>query len=157
MDKHRLHRLATILKEAAAGPEHNRIQSELDQWANTLGFTKTLNVSLPNGGRPDVFRCTENNQYLFIGDEKNSENETPDNFATHVRISGYMDQFTAFITDGSIKGGHFAIATDNEDVAKRWVTRLDWMAFDRDLSDGAGNGAAFKLTRISDGTWVAWW
>jgi hypothetical protein len=157
MDKQRLHPIMELLKEAAAGAKHNRLQGELDRWAQAQGFSQGLNGNLPNGGRPDVLRSDNEASYLFIGDAKDSENETPNDFATYVRIAGYMDTFADSIKNGSIKGGRFAIATDDEAMAKRWVTCLNWLAFERDLADTAGIGPAFAVERIDDRTWIVWW
>jgi len=157
MDKHRLNRLAAMLKEASAGREHGRIQGDLDRWAQERGFTQALSASLPRGGRPDVLRFDGARQYLFVGDAKDSENETTANLATSARISGYMVDFADLIGDREIRGGYFAIATNSEREAGAWVVRLNLLATLQGLTDGPGAGPSFRVDQIAAMTWVAWW
>lgn len=156
MDKNRLHRLAAMLKEASAGAEHERIRSDLDSWAQARNFPTSLNVSLPNGGRPDVLRFEATKKYLFIDDAKDSENETIRNPATMTRIAGYMIEFGNLIGEGDIQGGCFAIATNDVTEAQAWVDTLNLLATLQNLTDTAGS-PNFQVTQIAEKTWVAWW
>lgn len=157
MEKRRLHRLAAILREATPGPEHNRLQDELGEWAHRAGYVRDLHTSLPKGGRPDVFRYIEEQRFLFIGDAKDSSNETSFSYKTYMRISGYLEDFADFVAEGDIAGGRFTIATDNWEDAKAWANRLNLLAADLGLSDGAGAPPSFQVDQIGEPTWVAWW
>jgi hypothetical protein len=157
MNKQRLHRLAAILREAAPGPVHRRIQAELGDWARQKGFVEDLHTSLPTGGRPDVFRYIRADSMLFIGDAKDTENEDAFTFETYERISGYLMNFADLVADSSIKGGIFAIATDDANEANAWASRLNKLAANLGLIDGAGAAPNFQVDKIAADTWVAWW
>jgi hypothetical protein len=156
MDKQRLHRLAALLKEASAGAEHERLRGDLDRWALGRGFPHRLDASLANGGRPDVLRVDGSRRYLLLGDAKDKANETVQNPATGARIAGYMAEFSGLIGEGDIRGGYFAIATNGEDEARAWASRLDLLATLQGLSDAEGS-PNFRVDRIATATWVAWW
>jgi hypothetical protein len=159
MDSHDFDKLIQrILREARApGSEHERLKSELAQWAQSKSYTKVFS-RFQNGGEPDVLRATPDNAYLFVGDAKDAKNETPDNSETLQRIWNYVQEFTRLLGNPSYKGGYIAVATNSAQAAASWVIALNALARLAGITDGQGNGPTFKPIESKPGkTWIVYW
>lgn len=141
-----------LLREAA-GQEHKRLESILDAWAVQLGYEKRY-TQLPNGQRPDVLR--DFNESVFIGDAKDATNETPKTTQTLRRIDSYMQQFGYLLVRG-YHGGHFAIATNDGEVAQEWVAVLNLLAIKEGLSGPDHTAPNFKVLEVNEDTWIVYW
>lgn len=156
MDKKREERVRRLLAEAA-GDEHERLKAALSTWAISKGFSTEFGRLA--SGIPDVLRGTNATpSYLFVGDAKDSTNETADVFATWERIRGYMRDFGTLIANGSIKGGFFAIATNTRKAAERWVPFLNAMAESEELvAAGTANSPDFRVEAVDARTFIVMW
>jgi hypothetical protein len=146
-----------ILEESLPSPEHERLKEDLTAWANAYGYTKPY-PKLPNGSEPDVLRTGENDfhSYLFVGDAKNSENETVDNSETVSRIQTYFHQFGRLLS--KYEGGCLAIATNSVEEARRWVPVLNILARAAKLTSGVPTPPDFRVVQIpGKNTWVTYW
>jgi hypothetical protein len=102
-------KITSLMQMLLEGQEHERIKTELTQYANSIGYTKK--VTFKNGMEPDVLYLNVAGDNLFMGDAKDSANETPSNSKTAERIYGYIETFGECLTAGQIKGGFIAILT----------------------------------------------
>ena len=73
---------------------------------------------------PDVL-LEDSNGNLFMGDAKDSENETVDNDATTKRIAKHIKEYSRIYKRGEISGGCIAVATNELDAANEWKTWLN--------------------------------
>lgn len=144
-----------LVKEGAPGREHEGIRGSLLRWAIHKGFEVEITDALASGGQPDVFRSDKGGGLIFLGDAKDSENETTQRFATFERIRGYWEEFTALITAGPYRGGIFAIATNSKGEAELWAGRLADFAAKTGLMTGTGIEASGGVEEIARRTWVA--
>jgi len=137
---------------------HKSLQSKLEKWAVSKGYSEELppyNNMWPKNLKPDVLKLTPNQEGLFVGDAKNSANETAKKGSTVARIINYIGQFS-LLGAKEIAGGTIAIATDDEDSAKAWVTTLNGLA--SGLTDKAGKPPNFEVSCYDDDTWIVhWW
>lgn len=155
MDKQLLDEILERVLGEAVGDEHERLKTALITWAGGRGYgTKFQRLT---SGIPDVLLGTdERPTFLFVGDAKDSANETADVFATWERIRGYVRDFAALIGKKQINGGVIAISTNTLKAAQRWVPFLNSMAELERLSEG-GKPPNFVVTEIDAKTFVAWW
>lgn len=147
-----------ILREAGVpGTTHERLKSELASWASSRGYTKVFS-SFQSGATPDVLRSTPDRIYLFVGDAKDSSNETPDNTETLQRIWSYIQEFAALLADPRYKGGLIAIATDNRQATSAWVIALNTLARMAGITESSGSPPSFNVIETSPGkTWITYW
>jgi hypothetical protein len=150
--------IAHILKEAGApGATHELLQEELTKWAQANGYSKVYQ-QFQNGARPDVLRATADDLYLFVGDAKDSSNETPDNAETLQRIWTYVQEFGNLLGDPRYKGGTIAIITDSAQAASQWVIALNLLARMAKITGYAGAPANFQVEETNPGrTWIIHW
>lgn len=151
--------IARILREAGGpGAEHERLRGELAAWANARGYTK-LYSEFESGSKPDVLRGTPDDKYLFVGDAKDSANETAENTETMARIAGYIREFARHLGDTGYRGGLLAIATNSAAAAAAWVPTLNILARAAGITAGAVRTPPnFQVVVVSAGqTWVVYW
>lgn len=147
--------IARLLREAAGpGAEHERLRRRLDAWAKERGYAKAYKA-LPGGGEPDVLRVDEADKLLFVGDAKDAENETSDRRDTVVRIQGYLNEYADLLS--TFRGGIIAIATNEEDAAHDWASALNLLARFAGIVGPKGARPSFKVEKVDEGTWIAWW
>jgi hypothetical protein len=126
------------------GPEHERLKTELEEWAKKKGYDK-------NGPRfessiPDVVLTNQEGNKLFVGDAKDAEHETVNDEGTISQIKGYVEEFLRFIKNGEYKGGIFLIATNKQNAAEGWCGLLSELA-----------KTIFDNQEIKTGkTWLSW-
>ncbi len=155
MDKQQLDEILDRLLGEAAGNEHERLKAVLVSWAGSKGYA--VKYARLTSGIPDVVAGTnEIPTYLFVGDAKDSANETADVFATWERIRGYVRDFGALIGQKRIRGGILAIATNSRKAANRWAPFLNSMADSERLSAG-GNPPDFQILEIDAKTSIVYW
>lgn len=147
-----------ILREAKApGPEHERLRGELSSWAVSRGFTKSYKT-LPNGSEPDVLCTTPEDEYLLVGDAKDSANETADHSETLQRIWTYVQEFAGLLGTPRYKGGHIAIATNSKSAASGWVVALNTLARIATITGANGSAPDFQIVETAPKTtWIIFW
>jgi hypothetical protein len=141
------------LKVAAAGVKHERLRAELDRWAREQGYTAKKPGGL-DGKLPDVLR-RHGKGLWFVGDAKDSDNETTSRADSLERIAGYFQSFARRIIGGQLRGGLFAICTDTSAAANGWRRLIDVMAAQAGVSRGDGKLARVK--KIDSQTFIAYW
>ena len=126
MERDRFEKMVSrILREAGApGAEHERLLAELAEWAASLNYKEEY-AQFTNGARPDVLRRTSDNEFLFVGDAKDAENEDATNGETLKRIQGYFQEFAVCLAANGYSGGILAIATNSAEAAADWVPALN--------------------------------
>lgn len=149
--------LEEIMEEGRVGPEHERLKRDLTAWAREQNFTQAYK-KLPNESEPDVILTSAAEPwFLFVGDAKDSENETVDTTETVSRIQGYFRQF-ADLLGNPYRGGYLAIATNNAQEAARWVPVLNTLARGALLKTATRVGPDFRVVRLpARNTWVIFW
>lgn len=147
----KLIRAAMLLEAGSPGPEHVRLQSELERWATDRGFRAEL-ADL-DGKEPDVART--NGKFLFIGDAKDAASETMDNDDSAERFGNYFRSFARRVLDGSIEGGFVAVATNTKSAARGWATLMT--AAIRLGGIRRADGGTPALQKVNETTWIAWW
>lgn len=149
--------IEALLEEGGPSPEHERLKADLTDWALFKGYSKAYK-KFQNGSEPDVLRENPQGKYLFVGDAKNSENETADNSETLSRIQTYFKQFVLLLGPERYKGGILAVATNNENEANKWVPVLNTLARAACIVSGSGCLADFSVVKL-DGkmTWIIYW
>lgn len=157
MADQRMRKLAdTDLMEAVTA-EHERLKSDLAEWAISNGYPDVL-AGLPSGRRPDVLRYDPGTRQLFVGDAKNAGVETTRNPLTVRRIAGYVREFARLLDGPKVEGGVIAVATNDADEAEEWVLALNLFCVMSRLTDHGGNGADFQVLKLPDkDTWITWW
>jgi hypothetical protein len=150
------HIIEFLLKEAKESLDHERLKKDLAAWANSKGFVRIV-PGFSDGTIPDVLR-TDNAKHVFVGDAKNADNETQDNPATLQRLQNYFEQFAACLRQG-YKGGFFAIATNSESEAKKWIPALNFLAKAAGLTAGTlKRPPSFRVVRlVGKKTWIIYW
>ena len=146
--------IAAFLKEAAPGAEHERLKSDLAEWAAAIGYKKIF-PNFADGSIPDALRATEDNQYLLVGDAKDSENETVATSNTMSRIAGYIANFRGLLSH--YKGGRIAVATNSSAEAAKWVPVLNTLAGAACISGGDDTAPNFQVLQFKPRTWIIWW
>lgn len=150
----KLLRAASLLLEAGApGPENERVQKDLEEWAHARGYEE--DVTFKSGARPDVLR-RRGDRHLFVGDAKDAANEDPSTADTLKRFRRYLEEFGAALLTSQIDGGFLAIATNNEAAAGDWRTALDVLAREVGLANKAGP-PSFQIELCKEKTWIIWW
>lgn len=150
--------IEAMLRESAVSNEHDRLQADLNEWAQSRQYPTTYS-SLPSGREPDVLRYHTESKMLFIGDAKNAENETPSNSETVRRISGYIQEFADLLKGPSVRGGIIAIATNDANAAQEWATTLKVLCVRACITGSTANSPpAFTVNKIQNkNTWITWW
>ncbi len=159
MDRDRFEKMVSrVLREAGApGAEHERLLAELAEWAASMNYSEE-SVQFTSGARPDVLRRTSDNEFLFVGDAKDAENEDATNGETLTRIQGYFQEFAALLGKNAHKGGILAIATNSAAAAADWVPALNTLASTAGISGKGGGQPNFTVTVTRPGkTWIVWW
>jgi hypothetical protein len=159
MDRDRFEKMVSrLVREAGApGAEHERLLAELAVWAASMNY-KVENAQFTSGARPDVLRRTSDNEFLFVGDAKDAENEDATNGDTLKRIQGYFREFAARLGETAHKGGILAIATNSAEAAADWVPALNTLACTAGITGKGGVQPNFKVTETRQGkTWIIWW
>jgi hypothetical protein len=149
-----------LLREAGApGAEHNRLEAELREWAERLGY-KSRYQSFRSGVRPDVLHECEGDagSYLFVGDAKDGANQTSRTPETVRQIRRYFDEFGALLGQSGYRGGLLAIATNSAEEAERWVVALNILAAAAGLQSTPSGEPDFSVVETSPGeTWIVSW
>ena len=159
MDRDRFEKMVSRLlrKAGAPGAEHERLQAELAEWAASMNYKEEY-AQFTSGARPDVLRRTSDNEFLFVGDAKDSENEDATNGETLKRIQGYFQEFAARLGGNGYKGGVLAIATNSAEAAADWVPALNTLARTAGITGKGGVQPNFKVKMTKPGkTWIIWW
>jgi hypothetical protein len=140
-----------ILKQKILeGQEHKRIKTKLTQYANSIGYTKK--VTFKNGMEPDVLFLNVDDDNLFMGDAKDSANETVSNKDTTSRIAEYVKEFSAKLNARKICGGIIAIATNDKDAALDWKEWLNETCEECNLRN-----PDFEIEYTADDTFIVLW
>lgn len=153
-----LEALAALVK-SAEGAAHVRLKGELSTWvAKQFGKEFELKeLAHLSGIRPDVLLWNSRDGYLFIGDAKNADNESPGKQETIQRIASYVDKFAELCRANKIKGGVIAIATNDADEAANWLSALNRLATSAGLSLSDGSPPNFQIEHLNAQTWIVWW
>ncbi|MEK8019164.1 MAG: hypothetical protein VSS75_020020 [Candidatus Parabeggiatoa sp.] len=156
MSDERIRQIYKIPESRKVESEHKRLQEDLKNWAIKRGYPSP--DELPDGSKPDVIRSDEN-ESLFIGDAKDATNETPSNTKTVKRIKNYIQQFALLLDKKKRRAGIIAIATNNEQAAKNWVTTLNTLCIEAGITDPRTNSEPnFDITKLQKkNTWIIWW
>ncbi len=145
MEKKRLSMLSMLLEAT----EHKRLESALKAFATEHEFVRE--VTFKNGMNPDVLLMKGSN-LLFLGDAKDSQNESPSNQETADRIYGYIKTFTDCIRSNEIDGGCIAIATNDLSSAKDWKVWLNRVCMQCGLQN-----PNFKIKTSTANTHIVFW
>ena len=91
MERDRFEKMVSrLLREAGApGAEHERLLAELAEWAASMNYKEEY-TQFTSGTLPDVLRRTSDNEFLFVGDAKDAENEDATNGETLKRVQGHF-------------------------------------------------------------------
>lgn len=138
--------LLTSLNESNEGDEHLRMRRILKKYAESLGYGLQYD-GFPKGSFPDVLLANWNNE-LFMGDAKDSNNETVNKEATTDEISKYLEQYSFLMENSDIKGGAIAIITNNEFAASEWEEWLEDKCAEYDIS------ASFEVIKLPNSTFI---
>lgn len=135
--------------------EHERLQADLEDWANRHGYVWSINT-LPSGKQPDVLRRAVYHPSHFLGDAKDSANETPHKLETYNRVKGYIVEFGHHLRNRTYSGGQIAIATNNFQAARSWKSALEGMTNAAAIVTPPFNEPVnFNVTDIGNGrTWI---
>ena len=159
MDRDRFEKMVSrLLREAGApGAEHERLLAELAEWAASMNY-KEESVQFNSGARPDVLRRKSDEEFLFVGDAKDAENEDATNGETLKRIQGYFQEFAARLGGSVYKGGILAIATNSAKAAADWAPALNTLARTAGITGMGGEQPNFTVTETRQGkTWIILW
>jgi hypothetical protein len=153
----RVRRLIEAALREAAGPEHERLKADLNEWAAAQGYPEVLR-SLPSGRIPDVLRYDSELRHLFVGDAKDADVETTSDSATVQRIAGYVREFGHLLGGTQVDGGIVAIATNDAAEAEKWVLALNLFCVMSSITAGDDSGADFHVIKLENkNTWIVWW
>ena len=98
--------------------EHKRLQALLATWAKKNKYQKPCKLS--DELIPDVCFMNEKGTVLFIGDAKDSKQETPSNQKSCERIKNYLDSLSNYVTLRKVKSGFLIVATNTKEAAVDW-------------------------------------
>ena len=143
-------KLQDLLNESNEGNEHARLRKVLDKEAKLRGYFIKYD-KFPSALNPDVL-LDDSNGNLFMGDAKDSENETVDNDATTKRIAKYIKEYSRIYKRGEISGGCIAIATNDEFAAYEWRDWLNIACEDCNLSN-----PDFDVEYVDEDTFIVIW
>jgi hypothetical protein len=75
------------------------------------------------------------------------------------RIKNYIQQFVGLLDEKNMRGGTIAIATNDGQAAKDWVTKLNELCIETGIKDHANSGQPnFDITKLQKkNTWIIWW
>jgi hypothetical protein len=105
MDRDRFEKMVSrLLREAGApGAEHERLLAELAEWAASMNYKEEY-AQFTSGVLPDVLRGTSDNEFLFVGDAKDAENEDATNGETSSVFRGTSKNLLRFWVRTCTKG-----------------------------------------------------
>ena len=150
-------KLLKALMEGKPGTEHERLLKELKKWAKSKNYILEFR-SFNNGSKPDVLMGFSDELYLFVGDAKDSNNETTSNSETLLRIQNYFCEFAKLLGPGHYKGGILAIATNSLESAKEWEPALNILARIANITGENGTPPDFKIENTNpEKSWIIWW
>lgn len=98
------------------------------------------------GKKPDVLGGMESEDYLFVGDAKDFENEDSSNSPTVQRIQGYFFEFAGLLGNLGYKGGILAIAANSSEAASDWVVTLNALANAAGIRSSNGEDSNFTIS-----------
>ncbi len=149
--------LIRALLEGKPGAEHERLNNELKNWAQSRNYILEFR-GFSNGLKPDVLMGHDDKLHLFVGDAKDSNNENPSNNETLSRIQSYFCEFAKLLGQGNYKNGILAIATNSLESAREWVPTLNFLAKIAGITGGNGKEPDFKIENTNpEKTWIIWW
>lgn len=138
------------------GREHERLKEELDNWAKSQGYRDPYS-KLAADAIPDVLNGREKS-FLFVGDAKDAESETPEKQETVLRISKYFKEFVKLLgPTGTWRGGILAVATNDKLAAESWTPVLNTLASNARIVSSSGAPPNFTVFQYSSNTWIIWW
>ena len=115
--------LSRILNCSAPGPVHESLRETLTQYADKMDYNLEPSFELP-GCRPDVFFESTQEKSVFVGDAKDSSNETAGNDQTLERIKKYISAVKNCLKKKQCQYVQFAIATDDKESIDEWKKTL---------------------------------
>lgn len=151
----KISRLKNLLIKEAISIIHIRLELELKKFAQGKGYVHEENFMLESN--PDITLFSSNYENFFMGDAKNSKNESPSVKTTVERIEKYIKEFSDLLKEKIIKGGIIAIATDNLEISKEWVVKLNELCTSYNIADTQQNPPNFKVQKTSELCYIIYW
>lgn len=143
-----------IINCGAPGPTHESLKEKLQKKAETLGYTKEPITKLEEC-IPDVFLVLQkNSRCVFIGDAKDSDNETIHNKKTLERIIKYIDKIDEAICFGDFDYVRFAIATNDEKAIDEWSEKLKELFEERNFKPYTQEHSSFQKKKLDNKSWM---
>lgn len=112
-----------IINCSAPGPIHESVRETLTAYAKHNGYSEAPIFDLPDC-KPDVFLASSDYDSIFVGDAKDSKNETAGNTQTLERIKKYISTVKKSLKKKEYEYIQFAIGTDDEDAIDEWTETL---------------------------------
>lgn len=153
--------LLTAIKMAGApGDEHERLKMELEEWARGLGYTSPAEFT--DGSKPDILLVKPSNNFLFLGDAKDSAHERATRSSTAQRIFKYLKSYARVLVDRTpgeepTNGGYIAIATNSSEAAEEWQLMLYYMTILAGISSENGEKPQYEIYQQNERTWIIYW
>lgn len=157
---------AESLEKTAITQQHTDAEAALNKWLKAKGatgdhqqtFEQVFGQPLPAQWpkEPDILILDRTNKILYVGEAKNADIETDKNTKTVSRIRFYLILIQILLTRGLIDKAHFALITNQREVALSWQTTLTTIAAEVGLLSSTGGAATFQLTELPDQSfWIA--
>ena len=141
-----------IINCSAPGPVHESLRKTLIQYANKKNFTLDPSFELPDC-QPDVFFESSQDNAVFVGDAKDSRNETVGNNQTLERIKKYIAAVKDCLIAKQCKYVRFAIATNDKKAVDEWAKTLQAL-FEESGFVYKGFSFVFFFTIQFNGAWI---
>ena len=141
-----------IINCSAPGPVHESLRKTLIQYANKKNFTLDPSFELPDC-QPDVFFESSQDNAVFVGDAKDSRNETVGNNQTLERIKKYIAAMKDCLIAKQCKYVRFAIATNDEKAVDEWTESLEKLFEESGFMDSNSSVVSFAK-KYDNEAWI---
>ena len=91
---------------------------------------------------------------IFVGDAKDSDNETLHNQQTLERITKYIDKIDEAICAGDFDYVRFAIATNDENAIDEWSEKLKELFEERNFIPVKKEQSSFIKQKMDNNSWM---
>ena len=146
--------LSRIINCSAPGPIHESLKEKLRKEAANRGYTQNPEFKLPEC-IPDVFMVlNQHPNCIFVGDAKDSTNETIHNQQTLERITKYIDKIDEAISAGDFDYVRFAIVTNDENAIDEWSEKLKELFEERNFIPVKKEQSSFIKQKIDNNSWM---
>ena len=141
-----------IIKCSAPGKTHEKLKTRLAIFAQKHGYDHSPIFDLP-GCTPDVFLASNQIDSVFVGDAKDSSNETVGNNQTLERIKKYIAAVKDCLIAKQCKYVRFAIATNDEKAVDEWTETLEKLFEESGFMDSNSSVVSFAK-KYDNEAWI---